>query len=122
MTEYELADLVSSYSVQGVTCFSIWLSVVSAYAISAYAVGSKLTPFQISWLNTLYLTTSFLSIWGFRGSWRTQVYYIEVLKASYPGAPQTMNIEAALALTVIAGAGTLATLVFMWQVRHRENQ
>ena len=48
MTEYELADAISSYAVQGGTFFTIWLTILSAYALVAYAAGKDLTPFKSS--------------------------------------------------------------------------
>ena len=118
MTEYELADAISSYAVQGGTFFTIWLTILSAYALVAYVVGKDLTSFQILWLNTLYLFTSLLAIFGCYGSWNSQVFYIGVMREMHPHAPQTMNSEAMYGIVLIAIAGTVTTLKFMWDVRH----
>ena len=45
MTEYELADTISSYAVQGGTFFTIWITIVSAYALVVYVAGKDLAPF-----------------------------------------------------------------------------
>ena len=55
MTEYELVDIVASYASGGGTFFTIWLTILSAYAITAYVAGRDLSSFQVVWLNTLYI-------------------------------------------------------------------
>ncbi len=47
MTEYELADVISAYSVQGGTFFTIWLTILCAYAITAHVAGRDLSAYQI---------------------------------------------------------------------------
>ena len=122
MTEYELADAITSYAVQGGTFFTIWLTILSAYALVAYVAGSDLDAFQIGWLNTLYLFATTLAIYGFHGSFRVQVYYINLIRQVNPSSPQTMNSIALIILTGMALAGTLATLKFMWDVRHPKSE
>ncbi len=118
MTEYELADVISSYAVQGGTFFTIWLTILSAYAVVAYVVGKNLTTYQISWLNTLYLFATFSAIYGFSGSFYTQVFYIELIKEINPDSPQRMRNEMTFVTTALATFGTFATLKFMWDIRH----
>ncbi len=55
MTEYELIDVVASYASGGGTFFTIWLTILSAYAITAYVAGRDFSSFQVVWLNTLYI-------------------------------------------------------------------
>jgi len=118
MTEYELADAISSYSVQGATVFAIWLTIISAYALAAYTVGKNLSRFQITWLNTLYLYAALLMIVGFYGSWGTQIYYISEIKRLNADSPQIMGRFLQVSVTVMAFVGTFATLKFMWDIRH----
>lgn len=118
MTEYELADAISSYAVQGGTFFTIWLTILSAYALVAYAAGKDLTPFQVLWLNTLYLFTSLLTIFGFYGSFKVQAFYAQLIRELSPSSPQVMSSEVAMGITLVALSGTLMTLVFMWNIRH----
>jgi hypothetical protein len=122
MTEYELADVISSYAVQGGTFFTIWLTVLSAYALVAYTAGKALSPFQVLWLNILYLFASILTIFGFYGSFNTQVFYIQLIRELNPISPHVMIAEAAFGIAIVAVIGTLLTLLFMWGVRHPKTE
>ncbi len=118
MTEYELLDSVVSYATGGGTFFTIWLTILSAYAITAYVTGRNFTSFQLVWLNTLYIFAAGLSIFGFVGMWRSQIFYIAELKVLRPDSPQILTEPIVYIVTATAVIGTLVTLVFMWQVRH----
>ena len=122
MTEYELVDAISSYATQGGTFFTIWLTILSAYAITAYVAGKDLSPAQVLWLNCLYLFTVSLAIYGFYGSFSSQVHYIGKLYEIAPDAPQKINSTIVMLVTAIAAVGTLATLKFMWDIRHPKTQ
>lgn len=122
MTEYELVDAVGSYATGGGTFFTIWLTILSAYAITAYIAGRDLTAFQVLWLNTLYLFAAVLAIVGFYGQWNSQTFYVQELRALNPDSPQIMNYAILYAITLVAALGTLVTLVFMWQVRHSRKE
>ena len=122
MTEYELADAISSYSAGGGTYFTIWLTILSAYAITAYIAGKDFTSFQIMWLNTLYLFALALSIVGFYGQFNAQVFYVQVIKELNPASPQFMNSSLLMSIAMVAVLGTLITLKFMWDVRHRKTE
>ena len=74
MTEYELAEAVASYASGGGTFFTIWLTILSAYAITAYVAGRDLSKFQVTWLNVLYLFTAILAIFAFHGQLNVQVF------------------------------------------------
>lgn len=117
MTEYELADIISSYAVQGGTFFAIWLTIVSAYALVAYVAGKDLTAFQVVWLNVLYLFAALLTIFAFWGSFNSHIFYVEAIRELHPESPQVMNYRAAVMATASTIAGTFSTLLFMWQVR-----
>jgi hypothetical protein len=74
MTESELVDIVASYASGGGTFFKIWLTILSAYAITAYVAGRDFSPFQVMWLNTLYIFSAGLSIFGFHGQFRLRAH------------------------------------------------
>jgi len=118
MTEYEYAELITSYATQGGTFFTIWLTILSAYALVAFFAGEKLNFSQIVALNSLYIFSASLAIFVFSGSFRTLVYYIKQLKLLKPDSPQIMNNYGTWAITIIAILGVFATLRFMSDVRH----
>jgi hypothetical protein len=118
MTEYELADIISTYGVQGGTFFTIWLTILSAYALVSYVAGKDLTTFQVLWLNTLYLFASSLAIFAINTSSKSQVFYAKMIRELHPHSPQVMNEVVQVSTIAIASVGTLMTLLFMWQIRH----
>ena len=118
MTEYELADIISTYGVQGGTFFTIWLTILSAYALVSYVAGKDLTTFQVLWLNTLYLFASSLAIFSFNASFDSQVFYAKMIRELHTHSPQVMNEVVQVSTIAIASVGTLMTLLFMWQIRH----
>lgn len=123
MTEYELADAISSYVVQGGTFFTIWLTTtVSAYAVVAYTAGKSLSIFQTVWLNRLYLFAALIVIFTFHSSFRSSVYYAQKIRELNPSSPQAITYEVIVVITVIAAAGTIATLKFMWDIRHPKTE
>ena len=122
MTEYELADAVASYASGGGTFFTIWLTILSAYAITAYVAGRDLSTFQVTWLNGLYLFTAILAIFAFHGQFNVQVFYVQEIKSLRPDSPQVMSSTILYSVTSVAAIGTLVTLAFMWQVRHPKTE
>ena len=122
MTEYELVDAIESYSSGGADYLAMWLTGVSAYAITAYIAGRNLSTFQVVWLNGLYLWASTLSILAFHRKFNVQVFYVHELKLLRPDSPQVMNLTMSYSITAVAAIGTLLTLAFMWQVRHPKNK
>ncbi len=118
MTEYELVDVVASYASGGGTFFTIWLTILSAYAITAYVAGKNLTSFQVTWLNALYLFAAGLAIFGFYGQFQSQLFYIKQLQSLNPESPQILTSGVVFAVFSLAVLGTLVTLVFMWQIRN----
>ena len=63
MTEYEIADLTASVLSNFLTSFTVFLSIVSAYVISAFAAGEKLTKIQLTIVNLCFLVA--VGILGF---------------------------------------------------------
>ncbi|MEP0200814.1 MAG: hypothetical protein ABJ084_00080 [Halioglobus sp.] len=118
MTEYELADAVSSYATQGGTFMALWISILSAYAFVAYTTGEKLLRSQVIWINCLYVFTSFLCITAIYGSYKSHSYYTSQIKLVNPNSPQSMYHDLAILVTGVAILGSIATLKFMWDVRH----
>ena len=51
MTEYEVADIAASVLANFLTSLTVFLSIVSAYVISAFVAGQRLTKIQLSIVN-----------------------------------------------------------------------
>ena len=63
MTEYEVADITASVLSNFLTALTVFLSIVSAYVISAFAAGNRLTRVQLPIVNLCFLVS--VGILGF---------------------------------------------------------
>ena len=118
MTEQELAELISDYSSQGGAFFGLWITIVTGYLIAAYLAGDRLNRSQVFILNTFYVWVSSLVRVGFYGSFNTQAHYTRELKQMVPDSPQMMTWNLGFAVTIATVLGVLATLKFLWDIRH----
>ena len=66
MTEYEITSLTAEIMANFLATFTIFVSIVTAYVVTAFVAGSRLTVYQLSIVNACFLTSSlvigFLSI------------------------------------------------------------
>ncbi len=55
MTEYELADYTSSIMGNFLTALTIYFSIVTAYVVTAFVAGDRLTKIQLAIVNTCFV-------------------------------------------------------------------
>lgn len=121
MTEYELLDLMSGVEVQMATQFSLYLSVVSAYLVVAYLVGSKLTFVQTFIASALMFFAAGGQTWALYTSLGRIKEYLDFKAALSPLTNYEQHIAANTYIWIgILAAGVVASLYFMWSVRHSE--
>ena len=119
MSEYELLDLMSSVEGHMATQFSLYLSVVSAYLIVAYLVGIRLTLVQVFIASALMLFSAGGQTWALYASLGRVTEYLELKSQLSPLTDYEQNFAANTYIWVgILAAGVLASLYFMWSVRH----
>jgi hypothetical protein len=63
MTEYEVAKLAAAVLANFLMAFTVFLSIVSAYVLVAFAVGDKFTRLQLSIISSCFLIS--VGIFGF---------------------------------------------------------
>ena len=118
MTEYEMADLLTSTMNASVDVFSAYASLMVAYLVASYLVGQKLTNLQMAIISILFVVTASVMVWGTYSYISRAIPLADALEAMNPGVhygaqPMTRNI-----LTIAMSLGILACLRFMWDVRH----
>ena len=118
MTEYEYAELIATYSSNAGTFFATFLTLLSGYLIAAFVVGSRFSPIQVTILSTGYIVAVIVSVWAAYGAGMVQVHYTELLLAMAPDSPQLGRGWVMITLTILMFGGLLASLFFMWNVRH----
>jgi hypothetical protein len=118
MTEYEILDVIVSRFSSMTEQASLYFALVSGYLIMAYLVGSRLSRLQVSVINGLY----FVWIFGIIGGYTTTVGAVVDLESALLDLERTStrvsNTVYAYSFAVVQVAGLLASLVFMWSVRH----
>ena len=119
VTEYEILDLVGGESAQSATQFTLYLSVLFAYLVTAYFVGDRLTRAQVFLLSGLYIFVNLAQAWGMILTMnrvgelmerKAEISPLTDWEAGYVGYGKLWAIAMVL--------GVLASLYFMWNVRH----
>jgi hypothetical protein len=117
MTEYEVADIAASVLANFLTSFTVFLSIVSAYVISAFVAGQRLTKIQLSIVNLCFLVA--VGILG---------YLVVSLFRRFFGLVQSIEVERGLVgevdftwpLSALLVAIVVGSLIFMWNVRSED--
>ena len=68
MTEYELVDAVASYTGLLQSWLMAYFTILTAYLVTAYAVGQKLTTFQVFVVTICFLFLCSLSVLATMGT------------------------------------------------------
>ena len=125
MTEYEMTDIIMSRFGHMTDQASLYFALVSGYLITAYIVGARLTRLQVTVVNTLYC------LWtvGILGGYINTVSDTIELERAIRGAgatPAAGKISdssfAAYSFAIVQAIGIIASLIFMWSVRHPKTE
>ena len=112
MTEYELMDLSAAFADTAVSALMGYFTVLSAYFIVAYAVGSSMNRSQVIAVNGLFLVMALFMILGNTSYFWTSYNYRQ-LAGTY-----TSPFPAYLVALPLLLIGVVLGLKFMWDIRH----
>ena len=121
MTEYELLDLMGNTIDSMGSCFTIYLSIISGYLVVAYFIGDKLTLPQTVIIGILFIFGAGLQVCGIHAY---QIAVQEFLTQKAEIAPLTdyqsavLNNNGGTIFAVLMACGIIASLYFMWSIRH----
>ncbi|QFU75550.1 hypothetical protein EY643_07735 [Halioglobus maricola] len=119
MSEYELLDLMTSMEAHMATQFSLYLSVVSAYLVVAYLVGMNLSRAQMVIASALMIFAAGGQTWALHASLGRVQEYLLLKSELSPLTEYERNFATHSYIWIgILAAGILASLYFMWSVRH----
>jgi hypothetical protein len=117
MSEYELAELTTGTMSNFLTSFTIFVSIVTAYVITAFAAGQKLSGIQVSVVNTCFLigcgSMGLLSVLIFQVFLR-RVEALNSMSGSLAGPVVDFTWFVAALYIVL----TVGSFIFMWNVRN----
>ena len=120
MDLYEIGDLINSSSSNIIAGQAVFISIISGYLIVAYTVGKKLTKYQVSFINLVFVISNITGFIGLMAQSNLVWEYAE-LRASLNGGQEFNSAISESWRILFSGVRILlvvGALVFMWQVRH----
>ena len=121
MTEYELVDLLRSGVANMLAGQAIYFTQLGSYLLVAYLIGTKLTTFQVSFLNILLVILSVTGMSGFlsilHSNFDLRDRLIDMGSSQVSTSAEISN-AASYTFVVFRVLILLGALLFMWQVRH----
>ena len=131
MSEYELHDITTSY-LQVVSSFfgnyathvTIYLTLIFGFCMVAFATGRKLTKFQAILVSLMFVASAELQALMMT-SWVARAFEVATNLRSInpdlsPARPYLRAMQVAGA--VLWQVGIIASLSFMWSVRHPKSE
>ena len=125
MTEYEMTDIIMSRYAQMTEQASLYFALVSGYLITAYVVGSRLTRLQVTVINTLYCLWTVGILGGYINTVNDTIELEQVIRSMWATTTAgniSDSTSAAYSFAIVQTIGIIASLVFMWSVRHPKTE
>jgi hypothetical protein len=122
MTEYEAVELGQIYFANFISSFGVFLTVVTAYLIVAYTIGSSLKPSQVSIINGIFLATTLFMTYGNFAYISAGSYYAVLGASMNPERHVFAGHLPGYVSLVISICVIVACLKFMWDIRHRKKR
>ena len=121
MTAYEYMDLAYSGLSQSAAMVSLLIAVLSGYLIVAYIIGSNLTRLQVSVLNIAYsIWALFLILSGTINLVRARSHLILAAELDQQlSPPMAYIVHGYVSIALLLW---LASLWFMWDIRHPKKE
>jgi hypothetical protein len=118
MSEAEIWELILLSQANAATYIAMLLTLISGYLVIAYLVGAKLSVQQILIVNGLFLLAAFWIAFPAFAAYERASFLLLLTSEAYR-SPRSAGIHLApVASVVIFSGGILASLKFMWDVRH----
>jgi hypothetical protein len=122
MTEYELVDVLISYNTAALSAMALYLTTVSSYLIVAYLTGKNLATSQVVMISVLFIVFALLFGYAAFGYMRRGLLMADELRTMNPGEFVGINPWIVFLGTGLLFAGILASLQFMWEIRHPKSE
>jgi hypothetical protein len=122
MTEAEAFEMALMASSNTVTTFTVYITFTFAYLIASFTAGARLTALQAFIASTLYVFSVLsTSLNTFSDLQYFKIAISHATNLTPPGAVNSADFWIAY-LSVLQGAGIIASLYFMWSVRHPKKE
>jgi hypothetical protein len=122
MTEAELVESWGLFLGNSQAGLGLYVSILTGYLIVAYLVGAKLTRVQVWIVTTLFtFASTSVSLW-FSAWWGRALEFALEAKELNPNRRVDNSPEALWIFTIMLWLGIVASLYFMWTVRHPKTE
>ena len=122
MTEYEIIDLLQQRFAELGSLSTQYFTLVSAYVVTAYLAGSKLSRLQLSIVSTLYViwaVSNSAAVWN---ATSTSNYYLTTLREMGSNFPDSTSVPVMYGyLVLVQGGSLIGSLYFMWSTRCKQD-
>jgi hypothetical protein len=122
MTEYELVDAIASFNSNMYSWSTFYMTALSAYLVTAYILGAKLTRSQTILINTCFVFFSALGIFAVTGSAMRCLEFVAEVQAINPERGFALTSETLWLIVSILLLGIFVCLKFMWDIRHPKTE
>lgn len=122
MNEAELVEAWGLFLGNSQTALGLYLSVLTGYLIIAYLVGNKLTRVQVLIVTVLYVSASAIITLWFFAWWSRALEFAMEARQLNPDRQVANSIGATWAITSMLVMATVASLYFMWSMRHSRTE
>jgi hypothetical protein len=115
MTEYEVADIAASVMANFLTSLTVFLSIVSAYVISAFVAGDRLTRIQMSIVNLCFVVAA-----GILGHLVVSLYrrFFALVQSIEVERGPIGDVDFTWPLCALLIAIVFGCFIFMWNARN----
>ena len=122
MTEYELIDAIASFNSNMYSWATFYVTALSAYLVTAYILGAKLTRSQTIIVNTCFVAFSTLGILAVMGSGMRCLEFVAEVQAINPERDFALTPGLLWVIVSIMLLGIFVCLKFMWDIRHPKTE
>ena len=121
MTGSDWVEMYEMASSTSIASLALLISIMSGYLLVAYLVGERLTRFQVCVINTLYVMFAVTIVGGIFQSNLDIQFARNQLVLQIPEIAIYSDSDDSnwpMITTLINSSLIIASLIFMWQVRH----
>jgi len=118
MSEAELLETTTNLYGLGMNLMVFYVSVVTAYLVTAHFVGSELTRSQAVIVTALFVSFSGFATWGSYVFMNVGSHFLYKSQSYIVLRPDPLISPASIVI-VVEILGILGSLTFMWDVRNR---
>jgi hypothetical protein len=123
VTEYELMEHAQMAYGNAIASFTLIFTMLSAYLVVAYFVGNKLTSSQVTIVNSFFILSVVVTIFGELGFLSAGINSsLEAIAMGSSRSAVPLHSSMPFYVAFIDVIITIVCLKFMWDVRHPKTE